>query len=754
MCQMAWRHPDTPSRRGYMVTIHLAFVCVCVCARKRNLRHRCLKKQVNPTTFQVTDVLETCDSTTVFPSRDVVSGPQGSRAAHVFVCAVSFFWQPDRWADLFSNSSDAVSWLPAAGYYCPGVCAQFPVPTGYHIENCKMVDIDECSIAQSDGRPVCTSHATCVNSKIQQNTPEALAQGVVNSSGYLCICHIGYFTVQLFPTVCDGQGLDLVFFVTEHQQLLQPHNVTPTTSTISGQPNNTRATAKVSVLYILNAMRMRVMTQILKYVPGVDHTIDASVFSASSEKTYNSITHENTIDGKVWRISVRIASAFVVVDDNTLHSIAVLLKNTVADSVSWPHGRHTDFRLHMQRICNDSSSSSYRPSLHDVCESDAECATAGKGMCGMEVAYIQTLLVETKSTWDTASVNSQANGFLLHAVKFDMASRVWHLEMQFEDRQDNARRILLLSKTRKINGLAVYALPHYSVCESSATGGLPLQNVADISHCLAGISDTFHVLPSFLNYVNNTRRSITVGARGGVNETWDDGLHYDLTTGNFVNLTSARAQEAIRSVSDQHNDDSVVATKIRNIVVTLEYDDVINHIGTHSTSGTAVNLHFFVGMATLRAQHGMMSTVVTTRNILTKIGTNFVVTHDITDANHNNQIVPTVSISLYNVWSRDIPRHSWGFATYHISLPPSAVAAGIHFDQHDVIPVDAVIGSIAFFQDDPVDTNPYPCIYRPDAASYRDFSSKYGCGDSIQSVSMCVCVCVHACVCAYVCVCM
>jgi len=30
ICQMAWRHPDTPSRRGYMVTM-LACVCVCVC---------------------------------------------------------------------------------------------------------------------------------------------------------------------------------------------------------------------------------------------------------------------------------------------------------------------------------------------------------------------------------------------------------------------------------------------------------------------------------------------------------------------------------------------------------------------------------------------------------------------------------------------------------------------------------------------------------------------------------------------------
>ena len=723
-----------------------------MCARKRNLRHKCLTIQVNPITFQVTDVLETCDST-VFQFHDVVGGPQESGAALVFVCAVSFFWQPNRWADLFANSSEAVSLLPAAGYYCPGVCAQFPVPTGYHIQNCKMVDIDECSIAQSEGRPVCTSHAACVNSKIKTNAPAAQAQGVVNSTGYLCICHIGYFTVQLFPTVCDGQGLDLVFFVTEQQQQQQQQlqNVTHTTSTISGQPNNTNATAQVSVLYILKAMRMRVMAQILQYVPGVDHTIDAGLFSASSEQTYNSITHETTIDGKVWRISIRIASAFVVVDDNTLHSIAVLLRNTVADSVSWPHGRHAYFRLHTQNICHDSTSSRNRPSLHDVCESDDECAYAGKGTCGMEVAYIQTLLLDTKSTWDTASVNSQANGFLLHAVKFDMASRVWHLELQFEDRQDNARRILLLSKTREINGLAVYALPHYSVCESSAAaGGLPLQNVADISHCFAGISDTFHVLPSFLNYVNNTRRSLTMGARRGVNETWDDGLHYDLTTGNFVNLTSARAQEAARDVSDQPDDDTVVATKIRNIVVTLEYDDVINHIGTHSASGTAVNIHFFIGMATLRAQDGMMSTVVTTRNILTKIGTNFVVSHDITNDDHNNQVVPTVSISLYNVWSRDIARHSWGFASYHISLPPSAVAAGIHFDQHDVIPVDAVIGSIAFFQDDPVDTNPYPCIYRPDAATYREFSSKYACSDSIQSVSVCVCECVCVCVCVSV----
>jgi len=164
-----------------------------------------------------------------------------------------------------------------------------------------------------------------------------------------------------------------------------------------------------------------------------------------------------------------------------------------------------------------------------------------------------------------------------------------------------------------------------------------------------------------------------------------------------------------------------VVSNFRTIVLTLAYNDAIDHVGIETRSRTVIHVDFFVGLATVRIQDSRMSVVVTTRNILTRIGVNYVVIHDTTDAQQENQVVPTVGISLHNV-------------------PATAVSAGVHFDEIDVIPVDAVVGSVAFFEDDPVYTNPYPCLYRPDAASYDDFSAAFGCSNSIQRVSVCLSV--------------
>ena len=85
-------------------------------------------------------------------------------------------------------------------------------------------------------------------------------------------------------------------------------------------------------------------------------------------------------------------------------------------------------------------------------------------------------------------------------------------------------------------------------------------------------------------------------------------------------------------------------------------------------------------MATLRVRDGKMTTSVVTRDILTKIGNNYVLSHDITDESLNDIVVPSIAVSLYNVHSRTLPVSSWGFISYNIRLPPSAIAAGVTFD--------------------------------------------------------------------------
>ena len=87
------------------------------------------------------------------------------------------------------------------------------------------------------------------------------------------------------------------------------------------------------------------------------------------------------------------------------------------------------------------------------------------------------------------------------------------------------------------------------------------------------------------------------------------------------------------------------------------------------------------------------------------------------------------------VSSPETPVHSWAFVSFYITLSSSAVAAGVRFDGDNFIPVDSVIGSIAMFENSAVDTNPYPCIYRPDGESYRIFSEKFACARVLNSVS-------------------
>jgi hypothetical protein len=71
------------------------------------------------------------------------------------------------------------------------------------------------------------------------------------------------------------------------------------------------------------------------------------------------------------------------------------------------------------------------------------------------VAYVQAHIVETESL--TTCVDSQSAGFVLISVKFNMAALVWFLELQFEDYENGTRRVLLLSKTRELNGVVIYA---------------------------------------------------------------------------------------------------------------------------------------------------------------------------------------------------------------------------------------------------------------------------------------------------------
>jgi len=156
----------------------------------------------------------------------------------------------------------------------------------------------------------------------------------------------------------------------------------------------------------------------------------------------------------------------------------------------------------------------------------------------------------------------------------------------------------------------------------------------------------------------------------------------------------------------------LLTTKTRQIAISLSYNDVVQHVGK-STQSDSTMIFFFVEMATLCIHAGVLSTVVTTRNTFTRIGTNYVLSHDIIDYHENDNVVPSVSIALYDVHKHSEPTHLWGFISFNVSLQTSVIVAGITFDD-DVIPIDSVTGLMihCVSQDNAVNTNPYPCIHQ------------------------------------------
>ena len=679
-------------------------------------------------TLQVSSEVEACAS----DSRSTTTAVHtGLLLDDGFVCPVSFYWEPSRWLRWF-DANVQLSSLPVAGYYCPSVCAQFPTPAGYQMQQCQLVDMDECAAAQHAGASICGLHATCINTPTRTATDLGAPDpphGTLNSTGYLCICRLGYFTVQMFPTACHDRGLEMAYFMTEEAASYSTH-----LPLANDTANTTTLPPAISTMYRLKTARQLVLANIQALVPGINSSVSLSVFAASSVFTDTSITFETPGTSRVWKVSMRLASAFVQMQDSTLKRMAIVIHDTLLGA-----GVMVDFQLHTQNICNGDDST-----LQNVCSDSAMCAVAGIGACTQNVAYVQAHLVHTNS--GANSVDSQSAGFVMRSVRFNMATQEWSLQLQFEDRQDGARRVLFVSKTRQLHGVTAYSDRMDHACASHQAGGQSISDTERLQQCFSGFADTFHVLQS---YTDNF--ATTSGITAQQLQRLQSGFsgYQDFSTGSFTTLPSATAHEAAFADLSHHDPSVAVAagqpllvTRTRLVWVTLSYDEVVQLVGKHTAHGadnSNKSVEFFVGMATMRVADGLLSTVVTTRDILTRIDNNYVLTHDTTDANLDNMVIPFIAVSLFNVHSRSIPTSSWGFIRYDIRLPPSAVAAGITFDQEDVIPVDSVIGSIAFFQDDPIDTNAYPCIFRPSVDSYESFAAEFGCSDAIQSVSLCLC---------------
>jgi len=206
-------------------------------------------RQVNMATLQTTNVSERCDALATASATNVET-----ICKMPIVCSVSLFWDPTIWLDLFSVSVPATTpSLPVAGYYCAEVCAKFPTPTGYRMQDCQFVDVDECAAARITNVPICAARAACINRKPQQNSLTAENhQDTLNSTGYMCICQAGYFTTGIAQTACKGKGLDVTFFMTETGNVDVAGNANSSTNS----NNNSRVSASaISVFYTFKTAR-------------------------------------------------------------------------------------------------------------------------------------------------------------------------------------------------------------------------------------------------------------------------------------------------------------------------------------------------------------------------------------------------------------------------------------------------------------------------------------------------------------------
>jgi len=272
------------------------------------------------TTLETTNISERCDALSTTSATNVEIIRQLPT-----VCSVSLFWDPTMWFDLFGDSVPATTpLLPAAGYYCAEVCAKFPTPIGYRMQDCQFVDVDECAIAVVAKIPICGQYAACINRKTPGNSLSAVTyQGTLNSTGYMCICLPGYFTVGIAPTACQSKGLEVIFFMTETDNMTIHKN---------NNSNNSVSAAAISVFYTIRTIRRRVISQIQTGVIGMNTTTDPVLFAASSTFADNAITFESAGTSKVWKIKMYIASAFVQMRQDTLKNIASVIRNTVVDN--------------------------------------------------------------------------------------------------------------------------------------------------------------------------------------------------------------------------------------------------------------------------------------------------------------------------------------------------------------------------------------------------------------------------------------
>jgi len=420
--------------------------------------------QTDTATLAVSNMSERCDArnTSANGTQDV---------AGLVLCRKTFLWQPAVWASLYASAfaTTGPPTLPRAGYYGGETCATFPVPAGYYVHMCKLFDTDECQTfaagrdtprSATAGRSICSAHSDCINTRVQQtDSQQKMAlpgQGVWPGVGYKCVCRHGFFTEQLHPVVCGGQGIEISFFLTEHmasQALMRPN---------------------LSTVLALQRIKMQVVQSLQHTLPEMHRSIPVNMDALESATTLSStiLLCVSNADGvyptgkappellqlashaRVWQIVIPISTAFIQIVDSTIARSAAVVQATMSAQRLAAANNTLDYEfiLYTRKACNVSVPSGHAP-VPVLCVVDADCGNpwTHSAKCEASTAYVHSALVHTNSqAQDIVATPIEPAVLRILSVKFDMAALEWQIVLQIDIAQMSGPMLwssFFLSKT-------------------------------------------------------------------------------------------------------------------------------------------------------------------------------------------------------------------------------------------------------------------------------------------------------------------
>jgi len=458
---------------------------------------------VDAKTFEVTDAPERCAS---------LNSSSALRANGIILCPKAYLWQPELWRALYERAftTQRAPILPVSGYYCGETCEEFPVPAGYYMYMCKLFDIDECRSYNSNNSStaaatICGEYSDCMNTVVRVfNSQEIMTfpgQGAMLGIGYKCVCKHGFFTEQVHPVVCTGQGIEMAFFLTENVanstagpvMSVVAENATASNASFINS-NTTQDTALqlqktgllpiMSSIFAIQQLKMQILRDFQQCLPEMYNSLhmdmdlleSATILSNSillcisnEDGVYQTGTGLETYniadDTRTWKVVIRLSTTFIQIADSTAPRAAAIVHQVLSrqQQVLSNNSVQHHFVLHTRKVCTlassaDDTANSTTACAEGVpvqCSDDRDCNSGSmfqstSSKCSAKTAYLQSMLIDTNSRAQNVDASLLASSvFIIKSVQFDMALLEWNIALEIDTSTKDSvlSRSLFLSKT-------------------------------------------------------------------------------------------------------------------------------------------------------------------------------------------------------------------------------------------------------------------------------------------------------------------